>query len=94
MLNEIAWYTLDDADVQVRDLDFALAAAEAAVAASPSEDSAILDTLARAQWEKGDRPKAIATQRRAVAAAGEGQMKEGLEATLKAYEAGTFRGSH
>jgi thiol-disulfide isomerase/thioredoxin len=92
VLNEIAWHTLDDASVKVRDFGFALEAANAAVAASGSDDSAILDTLARAQWETGDRTSAISTQRRAVAAATDTQMKESLEATLKAYESGTFRG--
>jgi len=87
MLNQIAWYTLDDRAVKVRDIDFALAAVQAAVAASPSDDAAILDTLARAQWEKGSRDQAIATQKRAIAVA-EGPMKESLEATLKAYESG------
>ena len=94
MLNQIAWYTLDDASVKVRDIDFALAAAQAAAAASDSKDAAILDTLARAYWEKGDRPQAIDTQKRAVAAATDGPMKESLEATLKAYESGTFSGGN
>ena len=94
ILNQIAWYTLDDASVKVRDYDFALAAAQAAVAANASDDPAILDTLARAFWEKGDRAQAIATQKRAVAAASDGAMKESLEATLKAYESGTFKGGN
>ena len=93
ILNQIAWYTLDDASVKVRDVDFALEAAQAAVAASGSDEGAILDTLARAYWEKGDRAQAIATQKRAVAAAADGAMKDSLEATLKAYESGTFSGN-
>ena len=92
ILNQIAWYTLDDSAVKVRDLDFAVAAAQAAVAGSEGKDAAILDTLARAWWEKGDRAQAIETQRRAVAAATDGAMRESLEATLKAYESGTFHG--
>jgi len=94
VMNQIAWYTLDDAAVKVRDLDFALAAAKAAAEASDSKDAAILDTLARAYWEKGDRPKALDTQRKAVAVADDGPMKASLEATLKAYESGTFSGGN
>ncbi len=93
ILNQIAWYTLDDKSVKVRDVDFALEVAQAAAASSASDDGAVLDTLARAYWEKGDRAQAIATQKRAVAAAGDGPMKESLEATLKAYESGTFSGN-
>lgn len=93
ILNQIAWYTLDDANVKVRDVDFALEAAQAAVSASEGKDAAILDTLARAYWEKGDRSQAIDTQKRAVASATDGAMKESLEATLKAYESGTFSGN-
>ena len=93
ILNQMAWYTLDDKAVKVRDVDFALEAAQAAVAASESKDGAILDTLARAYWEKGDRAQAIATQKSAIAAAGDGPMKESLEATLKAYESGTLSGN-
>lgn len=93
ILNQIAWYTLDNGAVKVRDLDFALQAAQAAAAASESPDPAILDTLARAQWEKGNRAEAISTQKRAVGLATEGPMKESLESTLKAYESGTFSGS-
>jgi thiol-disulfide isomerase/thioredoxin len=94
VLNQVAWYTLDDAAVKVRDLDFALAAAKAAAAASESKDAAILDTLARAYWEKGDRQAAIATQKAAVSVADDGPMKASLEATLKAYESGTFSGGN
>jgi thiol-disulfide isomerase/thioredoxin len=94
ILNQIAWYTLDDKSVKVRDVDFALEVAQAAAASSASDDGAVLDTLARAYWEKGDRAQAIATQKRAVAAAGDGPMKESLEATLKAYESGTFSGGN
>ena len=89
VLNQIAWYTLDDAAVEVRDIDFALQAAQAAASASDSKDAAILDTLARACWEKGDSQAAIDTQRKAVAVAEDGPMKASLEATLKAYESGT-----
>ena len=85
LLNQLAWYTLDDEDVKSRDLDFAMDAAQCAVKASPGEDPAILDTLARAHWEKGQRTEAIAVQKRAVGLAS-GPMRESLEETLKRYE--------
>jgi thiol-disulfide isomerase/thioredoxin len=88
-LNEIAWFVLDDKSVEVRDIPFALETAKAAVAATDSPDPAIMDTLARAYWESGDKPKAVEWQGKAVKAAGdEREMAEELGATLKKYQSG------
>ena len=83
-LNEIAWYVLDDKAVGVRDIPFALETAKAAIAAAGAPEPAIMDTLARAYWESGDKAKALEWQEKAVKAAGDdedvaGQMKETLE---------------
>ena len=66
MLNSIAWFVLDDASVKDRDLEFAMAAAKAANDAAGGNDPAILDTLARAYFEKGDLDMAIEIQQKAV----------------------------
>ncbi|MHC4970761.1 MAG: TlpA disulfide reductase family protein [Planctomycetota bacterium] len=67
-LNEIAWMIVDpDGKIARRDLDFALMAAEKAVEYTQENDAAILDTLARAWFRKGDVAKALAFQTKAVA---------------------------
>lgn len=69
-LNEIAWTIVDpDGKIGKRDLDLALKAAEKAVEFTRSRDAAILDTLARVWFRKGDPQKAIELQTQAVAQA-------------------------
>ncbi|MEI6871704.1 MAG: redoxin family protein [Verrucomicrobiota bacterium] len=65
-LNMLAWFSATQIPKEDRDLDFSLTAAEKAVSASKSADPAILDTLARIYWERGDKVKALATQKQAV----------------------------
>jgi len=86
VLNGIAWTIVDTAGLERRDLDLAMKAATRADELTKSKDGAILDTLARVYWEKGDKKKAIELQEKAVAGADAG-MKEDLEATLKKYKA-------
>ncbi|MFO0875454.1 MAG: hypothetical protein U0575_16000 [Phycisphaerales bacterium] len=85
-LNQIAWAVVDNEGVQKRDLDFALAAATKANTASKGENAAVLDTLARIYWDKGDKAKAIETQKKAVEHAPDNPMGEEIRATLKKYE--------
>ena len=68
--NVLAWRGLTElpADSPARDLKQLLAYAERAVALSERKDGTILDTLARAHWELGDKAKAIGVQREAIAA--------------------------
>jgi len=66
ILNELSWTILDTADLKDRDLDVALAIALQAAEASKYESSAILDTLARAYFEKDDVDKAVEFQTKAV----------------------------
>lgn len=85
-LNMIAWYVADDQRVKLRDLDFAMMAAQRARELTEDKDPAILDTLARVYYEKGDLASAIAWQRKAAQQAGDGSMGEGIRETLERYE--------
>jgi len=86
-LNAIAWKIVDpEADWATLDLDLALRAATQGVAFSHEKDGAVLDTLARVHFLKGDTKKAIEVQTKAVDVS-KGQMKESLEKTLAEYKA-------
>jgi len=85
MLNFLAWHVVDDSTVARRDLDFALEAALKADAMTEHKDASIIDTLARVYWEKGDKNKAVALQKDAIAAAADHNKAE-LEATLASYQ--------
>ncbi|HVP12889.1 MAG TPA: redoxin family protein [Phycisphaerae bacterium] len=91
-LNAIAWAIVDpEADVGQRDVNVALKAAEKAVKLTESKSAAILDTLARCYWLKGDKAKAVELQTRAVELAkkDEGlpdEAKEGIKAALDEYK--------
>ncbi len=65
-LNQLAWVSATEMPEKSRDLDFSLAAAQKAVSVSTPAEPAILDTLARVYWERGDKTKALATQQQAV----------------------------
>lgn len=93
-LNDLAWRVLDDESVKTRNVDFAFDLATKANDLSKGEDGAILDTLARAYFDKGDKAKAIETQTKAIeklkaAAIKDPDMAEMLpdmEAALKKYK--------
>ena len=87
-LNAVAWTIVDPAQEwkAERDLDLALKAAERANELSDQKNGAILDTLARVHFRRGDIQGAIEAQRSAVEHA-EGPMKEELEKVLREYEA-------
>ena len=87
-LNQVAWTIVDpEGKVEKRDLDLAMKAAQAASDLTDNKDGAILDTLARVYFVKGDKEKAIEIQKKAIASA-EGRMKKELEETLKEYQGG------
>jgi len=65
-LNQLAWLVVDHETVEVRDLDFAMKAAERAGSLTDYQDAAILDTLARVHFENGDLASALHWQRKAV----------------------------
>ncbi|MBS0196138.1 MAG: redoxin family protein [Planctomycetes bacterium] len=92
MLNSIAWPLIDpetNAKPDAATGAVALKLANKAVELTKEKDAAILDTLARAQWVSGDKAKAVETQKKAVAAADEDEMKADLSKTLKEYEGGS-----
>ncbi|MGD9689436.1 MAG: redoxin family protein [Phycisphaerales bacterium] len=87
MMNMIAWTIVDpEGPVTTRDLDLAMRAAVKAADASEHKDAAILDTLARVHFLKGDVAKAIEIQTKAVGLAKD-EMKAQLEEVLAEYKA-------
>ncbi|MCI0365088.1 MAG: redoxin domain-containing protein [Phycisphaerales bacterium] len=86
LLNAVAWFVVDDQKVHNRDLDFALKVARRANETTGEEDAAILDTLARVYFEKGDLTNAVKIQRQAVERAQNDAMAQELKETLKKYE--------
>lgn len=83
LLNFIAWSIVDpDAEMERRDTALALKAAERAAELTEHKDAAILDTLAWAYYHAGQKEKALATQKKAVAAAPESQ-RANYEASLE-----------
>lgn len=85
-LNEIAWTIVDpDGDVSRKDLDLAMKAAAKADEFTNGQDAAIVDTLARVHFLKGDTKKALELQTKAVSLA-KGSMKTELEKTLAEYK--------
>ncbi|MCY3020151.1 MAG: redoxin domain-containing protein [Planctomycetota bacterium] len=86
-LNDMAWTILDGQGIEKRDLDLALKAAVRADELTKHENAPILDTLARAYFEKGQTDKAIETQTLAVEkAAGNQELKDALAKTLAKYK--------
>jgi thiol-disulfide isomerase/thioredoxin len=83
-LNHIAWFIVDSPQVKERNLDLALKMANRGVELEQN-NAAILDTLARVHYEKGDLKKAVEIQRKAVQHAEEG-MAEQLKTALEKYE--------
>src|SRR5262249_44790231 len=82
--NQLAWEIATKPGLEERDLDLAEKAAYRANDAAKGKDPAILDTVARVLFLKGEKDKAIEYQTKAVEFA-EGQMKEQLQQTLASY---------
>ncbi|MCX5688713.1 MAG: redoxin domain-containing protein [Planctomycetota bacterium] len=92
-LNTIAWTILDDASIKKRDVDLAMAMAARAVEVTKHQEGSMMDTLARAYWEKGDSAKAIEVQTKAVELASKDPrmpdaIKQQLADALVKYKAG------
>jgi thiol-disulfide isomerase/thioredoxin len=85
-LNEIAWTILDNPRVEKKDLGLALKLATRADTLTNHANPAVLDTLARAHFEKGDVDKAVEIQTRAVEKAGDDEMKKQMEESLARYK--------
>lgn len=86
-LNEIAWMIVDpEAKIENRDVDFALEVAMRASELTKHSEPAILDTLARAQFLKGDFATALATQTKAVELVEDPRVKAQLTPALEEYK--------
>lgn len=87
VLNELAWSLLADERIKKRDLKLALKFAQAANDACGGKEPAVLDTLARAYFANGNLQEAIVQQKKAVDLSTDKEIRDGLERTLKEYEA-------
>ncbi len=85
-LNSIAWTIADTEGLKVRDLDLALKAATQANKLTESKDAAILDTLARVYYEKGDLDGALKWQKMAVENADAGANGDSIRTVLAQYQ--------
>jgi len=86
-LNELAWSLLTDQRIKKRDLKLALKFAQAASDACEGKEPAVLDTLARALFANGKLQEAVAQQKKAVELSSDKEIRDGLERTLREYEA-------
>jgi polyisoprenoid-binding protein YceI len=88
-LNRLAWATLTEAGIQTRDLGFATKAAQRANELTEFKDPALLNTLARACYDKADLDAALKWARQAAENLGStpAPVAEEIRATLKRYEA-------
>jgi thiol-disulfide isomerase/thioredoxin len=90
MLNALAWTIIDTKELETKDWDLALSLATRADELSKHKNAAILDTLAHAQFGKGDTEAAIQTETKALAAltpSEEDQFKEDMEKALAKFKA-------
>jgi hypothetical protein len=86
LLNEIAWYVVDEPGIGTRDFAFAMEAAQRANALTNGTSAPILDTVARVYWEQGKAGKAIMWQHRAVRQSIGTGWEKPLRRTLERYE--------
>ncbi len=86
-LNEIAWVIVDPENMpKKQDLDLALKAAKRANDLTDGESPAILDTLAKVYFDKGDLKKALKVQREAVKFSKDTNFEDELVERLGWYE--------
>ncbi|MDI9383834.1 MAG: redoxin family protein [Verrucomicrobiota bacterium] len=86
LLNGFAWSIMDAPWIEERDLPLALDLAKMANDSSGGKDPSVLDTLARAHFENGDKAKALEVQTQAVELAPEGEMRDALQERLVQYK--------
>jgi thiol-disulfide isomerase/thioredoxin len=84
----LAWMILTIGQPSKELLEIADKEAHRAVEISKGEDPSILDTLARAQFMRGEKDAAIKTQEKAIALQKEEARKEAFKKTLESYKAG------
>lgn len=86
-LNQIAWIVLDNKGIIDRDYEFAMAAAARANELTKGEDPAILDTLARANFDTGKVKEALELQEKAVSLCKDDPLCDQLKEVLAKYKA-------
>jgi thiol-disulfide isomerase/thioredoxin len=86
--NEIAWTMATHEGLEQRGLLVAEKIAERANTVAQGKSSAILDTLARVQFQLGKKPEAIASEQKAIKAAADEREKRFLEKILADYQGG------
>jgi thiol-disulfide isomerase/thioredoxin len=86
-LNNLAWMILDEPGLKSRDIDLAFRMAARADELAQHENAAILDTFARAHFEKGNVDQAIELQTLAIQKAQDEGEKSKLSEVLKRYKA-------
>ncbi len=88
-LNAAAWAILTDLKEPSKDaVEAAIGLSEKGIAAAKGDKSALMDTLARGQFMKGDKDAAIATQEKAIESVKDEDMKKGMEESLASYKDG------
>jgi tetratricopeptide (TPR) repeat protein len=87
VLSELAWDILTAENIKQRDLPLATRLAKAAVDASDSKESDILDTYARALFDSGKTAEAVEIETKALANCKDDSIKDELQTTLKKYQA-------
>jgi hypothetical protein len=86
VLSDFARILLVTSDLNYRDLDLALRAAEAANTASKGQDPAILGTCALALFKNGKGAKAIELTKKALALTKDERMTQSLRKSLQFYQ--------
>jgi len=86
--NQLAWSLLTKEGLKGPALEAAYKIAVRANDAAEGKDAAILDTLARATFMKGDKDKAIELQEKAIKLADDDGLKSQLKETLDSYKEG------
>jgi thiol-disulfide isomerase/thioredoxin len=86
--NQLAWTLLTKEGIKGTALDIACKIAARANDAAEGKDAAILDTLARAHFMKGEKDKAIEMQEKAIKLADDESLKSQLKETLDSYKEG------
>jgi tetratricopeptide (TPR) repeat protein len=89
-LNDLAWRIVSRESIQTRNLEKAQSFSDRANAIRAYRDYALLDTLARIYWMKGDLPRAIRWQRKAVALAPDSWHGDSTRHNLMVYESGNL----
>jgi thiol-disulfide isomerase/thioredoxin len=92
-LNQLAWQLASQENLKGKLLDAACKIAAKANDVSGGKDPAILDTLARTTFLKGEKDKAVELQQKAVDLADNDNLKKQMRATLDSYKAGKLPGA-